>query len=832
MDVTKIRKLYPEFLQLLKNEGYRKRTIDNYRLIINRMIIAVESSPEISSFEAYYDLLTTRLARSYLSQIRSCLGAFKYYVENGGLYKLNSSSSGFLLQSKASYNKLSYYYKNLVDYAVSQYRTKKTFSDNAISRLKSESSIFCLHFQNKGFSSLEEIKDQKNIFDYFYDGTHESRDPSHRRHIMHFLEACHEICPACDFIIAVLPSVPRRKKNYDYLKQEERDKIEKTLLYNDGLTLREKAIGILAYYTGLRTSDIAALKLDDIDLENDRITIAAQQKTGTPLMLILRPLVKDAICEYVEKERPASESDNLFLTVRAPYKRPTSNGLWNVANNIMSAAGIRKSGGRRGLHLFRHAFASDLISKDVSRYTVSALMGHTSYSSLNSYLDADIEHLRKCSLDISNIHTGNVSKAVIMPYVSKAAEILMDVTKKLIANKLYNAILHQTLISIDNFCDKSSQSISQDLLDQWAFPFEDESNKSYCKRIKNVGVINNVIADFGLCIKEHEPPKVLKKTKLPSVLSPRCNNLLYNYVAYRKASQHWNTAYDYNLRCFDMFCSENYPESEDLTQLMIDRWCEQKENENVSSCGKRIAFMSSLCKYAYMVTHGHIDLKAPSISTRNISLTEPHTFSANEIGNFFIACDHIPCSRNDKVSLLRMLNVPAIFRLMFSSGLRTKEACKLNCEDVDLENGVINICRTKGLNEHRIAIHPSLAQYLKTFNNNIGQIIPNRKVFFPNAAGDYYSTSWLDINFTQMWYLYNREHAIPYDLRHHYALSNINSWPAASEVFNKNLLYLSKSMGHANIESTMYYYHFTPSMARHIINAKNVTFNNILNRKI
>ena len=147
MDVTKIRKLYPEFLQLLKNEGYRKRTIDNYRLIINRMIIAVESSPEISSFEAYYDLLTTRLARSYLSQIRSCLGAFKYYVENGGLYKLNSSSSGFLLQSKASYNKLSYYYKNLVDYAVSQYRTKKKFSDNAISRLKSESSIFCLHFQ-------------------------------------------------------------------------------------------------------------------------------------------------------------------------------------------------------------------------------------------------------------------------------------------------------------------------------------------------------------------------------------------------------------------------------------------------------------------------------------------------------------------------------------------------------------------------------------------------------------------------------------------------------------------------------------------------------------
>ena len=52
-----------------------------------------------------------------------------------------------------------------------------------------------------------------------------------------------------------------------------------------------------------------------------------------------------------------------------------------------------------------------------------------------------------------------------------------------------------------------------------------------------------------------------------------------------------------------------------------------------------------------------------------------------------------------------------------------------------------------------------------------------------------------------------------YDLRHHYATTNINSWNIDAFEFSDKLNYLSKSMGHRNIESTLYYYSIVPALA-------------------
>lgn len=54
---------------------------------------------------------------------------------------------------------------------------------------------------------------------------------------------------------------------------------------------------------------------------------------------------------------------------------------------------------------------------------------------------------------------------------------------------------------------------------------------------------------------------------------------------------------------------------------------------------------------------------------------------------------------------------------------------------------------------------------------------------------------------------------IPYDLRHHYAIENISSWEDDSFTFSEKLHYLSKSMGHGHIQSTLYYYSIVPRLA-------------------
>lgn len=52
-----------------------------------------------------------------------------------------------------------------------------------------------------------------------------------------------------------------------------------------------------------------------------------------------------------------------------------------------------------------------------------------------------------------------------------------------------------------------------------------------------------------------------------------------------------------------------------------------------------------------------------------------------------------------------------------------------------------------------------------------------------------------------------------YFLRHHYAITNINSWVDDGFEFNDKLHNLSKSMGHRSIESTRYYYSIVPRLA-------------------
>lgn len=56
-------------------------------------------------------------------------------------------------------------------------------------------------------------------------------------------------------------------------------------------------------------------------------------------------------------------------------------------------------------------------------------------------------------------------------------------------------------------------------------------------------------------------------------------------------------------------------------------------------------------------------------------------------------------------------------------------------------------------------------------------------------------------------------HATPYELRHNYAIENINRWIGQGFDFHDKLLYLSKSMGHSNLDSTKYYYSIVPGLS-------------------
>ena len=307
-----------------------------------------------------------------------------------------------------------------------------------------------------------------------------------------------------------------------------------------------------------------------------------------------------------------------------------------------------------------------------------------------------------------------------------------------------------------------------------------------------------------------------------SFLSP----LIQKYISYQKVSDHWNEShYGVNLSLFDKHCKKKYPNAIELSQEMVDGWCQKRDTESNNSCSTRIYVVISFIRY--LRKRGETDIIAPVPPRKEPRTYVPHSFTESELQNFFHACDSIS-RKTTPDQRIRKITIPIFFRLLYSSGIRTTEARMLRVEDVDLSNGILDIRYSKGYDQHYTVLHDSILTLMKKYDAAIRKICPDRNYFFPAKGNKYHNTKWVYQNFRKLWDKYNDSHATAYELRHNYAIENINQWIGDGLDFHAKLFYLSKSMGHSVLESTTYYYSLVPGLAN-IIEAKTQkSFNTIV----
>jgi len=306
----------------------------------------------------------------------------------------------------------------------------------------------------------------------------------------------------------------------------------------------------------------------------------------------------------------------------------------------------------------------------------------------------------------------------------------------------------------------------------------------------------------------------------------RFKDLFLSYIRFREASGVWSETYAKNLLYFDRYCSERFPDTTTLTQDIIDGWARQRETETIASRDKRIYVVLGLVKYCN--SRKLAELTVPQASKWEGRTYIPHAFTNEEIILFFHRCDTLEAFTDSrKASRIRCLSLPVFFRLLYSSGIRTTEARMLRRRDVCLETGVLNIVNTKGRNQHFVVLHDSMLALMRKYDDVMEGYIPQREYFFPSGKDRCYTTSWVDYNFRQIWYSFSKESATAYDLRHHYAIQNINAWKGLATV-DTHMQYLSRSMGHSDLESTGYYYSLVPAFSDLLKAASEDSFNEIV----
>lgn len=311
-------------------------------------------------------------------------------------------------------------------------------------------------------------------------------------------------------------------------------------------------------------------------------------------------------------------------------------------------------------------------------------------------------------------------------------------------------------------------------------------------------------------------------SRFQSFLSP----LIEAFIAFQKSSGRWNETYEHNLFLFDRYCIQSFPEAETLTQEIVDGWCAQRSTETSNSCRTRIYVISKFARY--LRDRKIEDVVGPHIPKMEPCTYIPHAFTEFELECFFKACDSLPSTPRTLVVLTRRIVVPVFFRLLYSSGIRTNEARMLHVGDVNLVQGVISIRHSKGPSEHFVVLHDTMLDLLRRYNTAIQVLHPGREYFFPSAKGSSLTNRWVVYTFHQLWNKHNKPHATAYELRHNYAVENINQWIGEGFEFYSKLVYLSKSMGHGSLESTKRYFHLVPAMADILLELTRRDFDDIV----
>jgi integrase/recombinase XerD len=253
-----------------------------------------------------------------------------------------------------------------------------------------------------------------------------------------------------------------------------------------------------------------------------------------------------------------------------------------------------------------------------------------------------------------------------------------------------------------------------------------------------------------------------------------------------------------------------------ITTELALRWATHPAKAQPSTWTWRLSMIRRFAKW-HRTIDPRTEVPPERILCHRYERKKPHIYSDEEILRLLRQAEQLPSSRG-----LRAHTYTTLFGLLAVTGMRVNEALGLDKDNVDLDHGIITICRTKFGKSRHVPVHSSTVEALKQYARIRDRIFPVRSssCFFVSERRTRVTDCMARYTFAKLSQQlglrtvakgHGRGPRI-HDMRHRFAARTLINWYRAGLDVEREIPKLATYLGHVHINETYWYLEAVPEL--------------------
>lgn len=261
-----------------------------------------------------------------------------------------------------------------------------------------------------------------------------------------------------------------------------------------------------------------------------------------------------------------------------------------------------------------------------------------------------------------------------------------------------------------------------------------------------------------------------------------------------------------------------------VSKELAEEWWKRRPAESEKTRSHRVCLINCFSGY---LTHLGYPISHIMPLPKVVCTYTPYIFSKHEIATLLSLIDTLDVSFAHTNT--GIYSAPALFRLLYGTGIRISEAFNLHCTDVDLQNNHLTLRNCKNGQDRLIPFSLSVSEVLKDymrFRATLNLWTPS-PYFFIKVTGERCSKDMAYNWFRKVLYQAGIPHGGKafgprvHDFRHTFSVHALASMAEAGVDLYYSLPILSQYLGHTSLESTDKYVRLTAEMYPALITGAN-----------